>query len=37
MRHRNLLLYTTSHTTFYLFDQWNITGEAPPCFRRHQL
>jgi Centromere DNA-binding protein complex CBF3 subunit, domain 2 len=30
MMHRNPLLYTT----FYLFYQWNITGEAPPCFRR---
>jgi hypothetical protein len=30
MMHRNPLLYTT----FNLFYQWNITGEAPPRFRR---
>ena len=34
MRHCNLLLCTISHTAFYLFYRWNITGEAPPCFRQ---
>jgi hypothetical protein len=30
MRHRNPLLYTMSHTAFYLFCRWNIAGETPP-------
>jgi hypothetical protein len=37
IRHRNSLLYTISHTAFYLFYRWNIRSEAPPCFRRREL
>ena len=32
----NPLLCMMSHTAFYLFYWWNITGEAPPCFQRRQ-
>jgi hypothetical protein len=35
MRDHNPLLCTISHTAFYLFYRWNITGEA--CFRRREL
>ena len=37
MRHRNLLLCTMSHMAFYLFHQWDITGEPLPCFCQRQL
>jgi len=36
MWHRNPLLCTMAHTTFYLFCRWNIAGKTPSCFRQCQ-
>jgi len=37
MRHQNPILCTMTHTVFYLFYRWNVIGEPPPYFRRHEL
>ncbi len=36
IRHRNPILYTISHITFYLFYRWDITGEEHPKFQQRQ-